>query len=166
MIHFPFPTNIRRKEAHMLHLYLIKSKRKRFLIGFAEYLMLSLILCFPCLAYINKFMPLPERLHVNLLIILIIEAAVMSLQHTNRSAKDELAEQEKNHKPFIRYILSYIINGLVFSLLLILLILIRKAFGTWVWGAAAIMIGIFAMIGTAFYFANEAACARLKEMEE
>ena len=150
----------------MLHLYLIKSKRKRFFLGFAEYLILSFILCFPCLAYINKFMPLPEKLTVSLLIILIIESAVMSVQHTNRSSAEQLAEYEKSRKPFIRYILSYIINGLVFSLLLILLILIKKAFGMWVWGAAAIMIGIFAMIGTAFYFANEAAYARLKEMEE
>lgn len=150
----------------MLHLYLIKSKRKRFFLGFAEHLILSFILCFPCLAYINKFMPLPERLHVNLLIILIIESAIVSVQHTTDSAKSNLAKHEKKRKPFMRYILSYIINGLVFSLLLILLILIRKAFGTWVWGAAAIMIGIFAMIGTAFYFANEAAYARLKEMEE
>ena len=44
----------------MLHLHLIKSKRKRFFLGFAEYLILSFILCFPCLAYINKFMPLPS----------------------------------------------------------------------------------------------------------
>ena len=150
----------------MLHLHLIKSKRKRFFLGFAEYLILSFILCFPCLAYINKFIPLPEKLTVSLLIILIIESAVMSVQHTNRSSAEQLAEYEKSRKPFIRYILSYIINGLVFSLLLILLILIKKAFGMWVWGAAAIMIGIFAMIGTAFYFANEAAYARLKEMEE
>ena len=150
----------------MLHLYLIKSKRKRFLTGFAEYLVLSLILCLPCLAFINKYMPLPEKLSGNLLIILIIEAAVMSLQHTNRSAKDELAEQEKNLKPFMRYILSYIISGLIFSLLLMLLILIKKAFGMWTWGAAAIMMGTFVLIGTALFFANKAAYARLKESKE
>ena len=150
----------------MLHLYLIKSKRKRFFLGFAEYLILSFILCFPCLAYINKFMPLPEKIHSSLIIIALTLSAMLSIQHTADSAKDRIVEYEKDRRSFIRYVLGYIINGLVFSLLLMLLILIKKAFGMWVWGAAAIMIGIFAMIGTAFYFANEAAYARLKASEE
>ena len=150
----------------MLHLYLIKSKRKRFFLGFAEYLILSFILCFPCLAYINKFMPLPDKLTVSLIIILIIESAVMSVQHTNRSSAEQLAEYEKSRKPFIRYILSYIINGLIFGLLLILLVLIKKAFGLWVVNAAIMLTTIFALIGTAFYFSDKAACARLKASDE
>ena len=150
----------------MLHLYLIKNKAARFFAGLAEYLILSCILCLPCLAYINKFMPLPQRLYVSILIILVIESALMSVQHTTQSIENKLAEHEKSRGNFIKYILGYIINGLIFGLLLMLLILINKSFGTWAWGAAAIMVVTFTVIGTVLHFADKAAYARLKEAEE
>jgi len=150
----------------MLHLYLIKNKATRFFVGFAEYLLLCFILNVPWLAYVNSFLPLPEKLHNSLIIIAFILSAMLSAQHIPHSTKEKIAEYEKNRKPFIRHILRYIVNGLVFSLLLILFILRRKAFDTWVWGIAAMMTLIHAAVGAAFYLADKAICSRLKQAEE
>ena len=46
------------------------------------------------------------------------------------------------------------------------LVLIKKAFGLWVVNAAIMLTTIFALIGTAFYFSDKAACARLKASDE
>ena len=150
----------------MLHLYLIKSKAARFFIGLAEYLLLFFMLNVPWLAHVSKFLTLPENMHISLIITSLIAAAMLSVQHVPRSTEEKIAEYEKTRKTFLRDILDYIIMGVIFSLLIILFTLINKIFDMWVWGTAAIITATLTAIGTVFRFANEAAYARLKEMEE
>lgn len=150
----------------MLHLYLIKNKAARFFLGLAEYLLLFFILNVPWLAHVSKFLTLPENMHISLIIISLILAAMLSVQHLPRSTEEKLAEYEKTRKTFLRDILDYIIMGVFFSLLIILFTLINKIFDVWVWGTSAIITAIITASGTVFRFADKAAYARLKGEEE